>query len=266
MIIEMNSNKNNRNEESSLNLNENKNNKNENLNNSHDSNRSDFSFARLKELSIQEKIKITAFMMISVAVLRIFSFEIFVMLGELISSIIVFLYSLWNNKCMAILVAINGISGFVYSFISIIKNLLSLKSENFGYVSVINLMVAIFSTLVYACVIYLAHYGLKHFELLKFGKHEDRHKEKDENEGIVSEYGAIGKDKDINNSFSKADTLSIKKDKKNPIEENKESKDNGIFDNFSSLGVKAKEAGENVAKLKNGIDMVGEALDKLGKK
>ena len=259
-----NNNNNYKNEENSLLVKQEK--EKENLDNSRDSKRSDFSFRRLGELEISEKIKLTAFMMIAVSVLRIFSFELFVMIGELLSSIIVFLYSMWNNKCMAVLVLINGISGFVYSFISIFKNILLAKSEKFGYISVVNLIVSLFSTLVYAIVIYLAHYGFKHFELLRFGKHEDRNINKEKNGNDTSQYGTL--EKDLNNSFIKAEKNANKNNYKNN-KENNDNKGNGkedIFDNLNSLGEKAKETGENISKLKNGIDMVGDALNKLGKK
>jgi hypothetical protein len=282
--------KNNKNEENSLLVK----NGNENLDNSHDSNKSNFSFRKILELEISEKIKVTAFMIIGIAVFRIFSFEIFIMLGELLSSVIVFLYSIWNNKCMAILVAINGISGFVYSFISIFRNLLALKSENFGFLSVLNLIVSLFSTFIYGIVIYLAHYGFKHFELLKFGKHEDRHRERNANQNNTSQYGAL--DKDLNNSFSKADTQSIKNEKKEKNQNNisqhgaldkdlnnsfskadthgthgiknemTNKEKNELLDNLGSLGEKAKQAGENFTKIKNGIDMLGDALNNLSKK
>ena len=236
------------------------------LDETRDSKKTDFSFRRLGELGISEKIKLTAFMMIAMAILRIFSFDLFVMIGELLTAIIVYLYSIWNNKCMAVLVAINGISGFVYSFVQIFKNILTAKSEKFGYIATINLIVSIFATLVYGIVVYLAYYGFKHFDLLRFGKHEDRHLDKEKDANETSEYGALDRDnvkKDLNQSFNKADKHS------NEEHKNKEGEKKGkedLFDNLGTIGEKAKAAGENLNKLKEGMEQVGDVLNKLGKK
>lgn len=233
-----------------------------NLDETQESKKTEFSFRRIGDLQISEKIKLTAFMIIAMAVLRIFSFDLFVMIGELLTAIIVYLYSIWNNKCMAVLVAINGISGFVYSFIQIFRNILTAKSEKFGYIATINLIVSIFATLVYGIVIYLAYYGFRHFELLKFAKHDDKetkeNKEDNANGNETSQYGALEKDDTNANGQGKKEGNSSDKEKKD--------KDNSILDNLGSIGEKAKAAGENLNKIKEGVDQVGEVLNKLGNK
>ena len=249
---------NNKNEEKALLVNNEQHLPNANLDETQSSKQSEFSLRRLGDLKMSEKIKLTAFMIIAMAVLRIFSFDIFVMIGELLTSIIVYLFSIWNNKCMAILTGINGIAGLLFSFIQIFKSLNDARKEKFGYISTINVIVSIFSTFVYAIVCYLSYYGFRHFDLLRFGKHEDRHLDKEkEKENETSQYGAM--EKDLNSSVREGDK------NKNEEHKNIEGEQKGKEDFIGQIGENAKAAGEKLTQLKDGVAQVGDMLNKLGK-
>ena len=202
-------------------------------NNSHASN--DFNKKSLDELTIQEKIKLTAFLVLALALLRIFTFDLIIMLGEIVTSIFVYFYSLWNNKCMAIVVIINGISGFIFSFIRIFIYFFTAKSESFGYASTMGFIISIFATGVYGLILYFGYYGFKNFELLNFGKNskdkENEHHQTHEH-NPTSDYGAIGK----NNT------------------------EHNVFDDFSS---KAKNIGNNLVNIGENVDKLGKNLNKL---
>lgn len=120
------------------------------------------------ELTIPEKIKFLAYIILGLALLRIFTLELFTMIGELLIAIIVYLYSFWKNKCMAIVVMINGVSGFIYSFIKLFILFFKAKSESFSYFSTIVFIVDIFSTFVYALILYAGYYGFRNFAIFKY--------------------------------------------------------------------------------------------------
>jgi hypothetical protein len=236
------------------------------LNETQSSTNSGFSIRRIGELTISEKIKLTSFMIIGLAFLRVFSFDILIMIGELITSVLVYLYSMWNNKCMAILVGINGISGFIYSFIQIFKNLFIAKSEKFGYISTLNFLISIFATIVYFIICYLAYYGFKHFDLLRFGLHKERHdnkKEKDVNE--TSHYGALNEEKktELDRSVNIELNGSVIKNDKNIQEKDKEKDKDNVFNKIGEFQDNVKSVGDNFNKIKEGFDQLGNTLNKL---
>ena len=185
------------------------------------------------ELTIQEKIKLTAFLVLALALLRIFTLDLIIMLGEIVTSIIVYFYALWNNKCMAIIVFINGISGFIFSFIRIFIHFFTAKSESFGYASTMGFIISIFATGVYGLILYFGYYGFKNFDLINFGKNNTNgNDEKNAHENNVnSDYGAIGKN----------------------------TENNRIYD----FGNKAKDIGNNLVQIGDNVDKLGKNLNKL---
>jgi hypothetical protein len=201
--------------------------------NSHENNSAsnDINKKSLDELTIEEKIKLTAFLVLALALLRIFTLDLLIMLGEIVTSIIVYFYSLWNNKCMAIVVSINGISGFIFSFIRIFIYFFTAKSESFGYASTMGLIISIFATGVYGLILYFGYYGLKNFQLLNFGKKDKENENNEHERNRSSEYGAIGKD--TNN---------------NPLDD---------------FGTKAKNIGNNLVHIGNNVEKLGKNLNKL---
>lgn len=188
----------------------------------------------LDELTIQEKIKLTAFLVLALALLRIFTLDLLIMLGEVVTSVIVYFYSLWNNKCMAIVVIINGVSGFIFSFIRIFIYFFTAKSESFGYASTMGFIISIFATGVYGLILYFGFYGFKNFELLNFGKNSKERNNNGNNaneHNLTSDYGAIGKNTE-----------------------------NNPFDDFGS---KAKNIGNNLVQIGDNVDKLGKNLNKL---
>ncbi len=181
------------------------------------------------DLSISEKIKLTSFLVLALALTRIFTLDLIIMIGEIITSILVYFYSHWNNKCMAIVVMINGISGFIFSFIRIFINFFTAKSENFGYLSTMGFIISIFASFVYGIICYLAYYGFKNFEMINFGR-DDKKNQNDNN--ATSEYGSIG------NTGNNA---------------------NSIF----KIPEQAKDLGDKLSNFGNKVDEVGKTLNKL---
>lgn len=187
----------------------------------------------LDELTVQEKIKLTAFLILSLALLRIFTLDLLIMLGEFVTSIIVYFYSIWNNKCMAVVVIINGVSGFIFSFIRIFIYFFTAKSESFGYSTTMGLIISIFATGVYGLILYFGYYGFKNFELLNFGKKE-RNEENDNNgKNPTSDYGAIGRNSHTN------------------------------INNLDDFGNKAKNIGNNLVQIGDTVEKLGKNLNKL---
>ncbi len=187
----------------------------------------------LNQLTVQEKIKFTSFLTLALALLRIFSFDILLLIGEIVTSIIVYFYSLWNNKCMAIIVSINGLSGFIFSFIRIFIHFFTAKTESFGYTSTMGLIISIFATGVYGLILYFGYYGLKNFDVINFGEENNKkHNKHEVFHDNSSDYGAIGEE-NINKNI------------------------------ITDYGNKAKNIGNNLAQIGETVDNFGKKLNNL---
>jgi len=208
------------------------------------------------ELSIADKIKLLSFLVLALALLRIFTLDLIIMIGEFITAILVYFYSMWNNKCMAIVVLINGISGFIFSFIRIFTSLWAAKTESFSYLSVMAFIISIFATIVYGLILYFGHYGLKNFDMINFGKNKEKKNDHNNNDSmeknVTSDYGAIGKNEnDIHHDANNG--KKVKEASKNENEENP----------LMNLGNKAKDIGNNLVHIGETVDQLSKNLNKL---
>jgi hypothetical protein len=91
---------------------------------------------------------------------RLLSFEILTMIGEIMTAIMIYLYSLSQNKCMAIFCMINGVIGMLHSFFSIFHTFPLMKTNWFSFYYSLLFTISLYSILVYLLICYFSYFGL----------------------------------------------------------------------------------------------------------
>ncbi len=115
---------------------------------------------RKNEIKYSKQIYYLMHMLIILAISRILSLEIFQLLSDGISALMVYFYFISRGKCMAIILLINGILGF---FGGLIRSVYIYNFENtngFTFYASLILTFSIYSIIVYGLDIYVSIIGI----------------------------------------------------------------------------------------------------------
>lgn len=121
------------------------------------------------ELKIITKLKSLTYMTIVLAVLRIISLDIMLLISDLLSALMIYFYAQSRNKCMAIFCGINGAVGLIYATIKFFSSWTVAKNNWFSLYYTLILLIAIYSLVIYSMMIYYAYVGYKRYEMFSTG-------------------------------------------------------------------------------------------------
>jgi hypothetical protein len=144
------------------------------------------------------RLKLVAILTVILALSRLISFEIILFLSDLMTALMIYFYSLSQNKCMAIMTMINGVIQMIYAFIKIYNVFTVTKATWFSFYNSLLFLIAIYAIVVYGLVCYYAYVGIVKYEHTGFGLPTTVNN----NRGmpVSSNYGAISENN--NNKFA----------------------------------------------------------------
>lgn len=99
-------------------------------------------------------------MVVVLACTRLLSLDIFTLIGELLTALMIYFYSLHINKCMAIFCMISGVLGGIRSVMNIIHTISAMKENWFSEYYTLIFLIALYSLVVYSLICYFAYFGL----------------------------------------------------------------------------------------------------------
>jgi hypothetical protein len=105
-------------------------------------------------------------MTVILAVLRIISLDIMLLVSDLLNALMVYFYSQSRNKCMAIFCGINGAIGIIYAFIKFFSFWSQAKAAWFSFYYSILVLVALYAIVVYSAMLYFAYIGYNKYQMM----------------------------------------------------------------------------------------------------
>jgi len=112
------------------------------------------------DYKITKYLRVLTIMTIILSLSRLISFEILTMISEIMTAVMIYLYSLSRNKCMAIFCLVNGVIGLVFSLLRIFHAFPIMKSNWFSFYYSLLFLIAFYSLIVYLLICYFSHLGI----------------------------------------------------------------------------------------------------------
>ncbi len=122
----------------------------------------------LEEQKMIKNLKTLTWMTIILAVLRIISVDIMLLLSDLLTALMVYFYAQSRNKCMAIFCGINGAIGLIYAVIKFFSSWSLAKGAWFSFYQNILVLIAIYAIVTYSAMLYLAYLGINKYQMIPF--------------------------------------------------------------------------------------------------
>jgi hypothetical protein len=113
------------------------------------------------DYKITKFLRVLTIMTIILSLSRLISFEILTMIGEIMTAIMIYLYSLSRSICMAIFCMVNGVIGLVFSLMRIFHTFPTMKSNWFSIYYSLLFLIAFYSLIVYLLICYFSYLGIK---------------------------------------------------------------------------------------------------------
>jgi hypothetical protein len=133
------------------------------LNNNNDIERN--SSSQDEEAQMTKKLKILMYMTIALAICRIISLDILVLISDLLTALMIYFYNQSKNKCMAIFCLINGVIGIIYALMKFFPAITLMKSHQFAFYYVLLWFIALYALVVYSLICYYSVVGMRKYEM-----------------------------------------------------------------------------------------------------
>ena len=121
---------------------------------------------------LDKKFRGLLIMTFILAALRIFNFDIWTIIGDLMTALVIYFFIKGPNKCMALMTLINGGMSIIYALMKFFPATSALIND-YTFYSFILFSIALYALIVYSMLSYYSYYAYNNLNDNTFGLQND---------------------------------------------------------------------------------------------